>query len=503
MQLVETNSATKSRVNISGVGPRLRSTPSATTTIRSAMTLAVLCILVVARPAQAQTESVLYNFTGGADGSTPQGKLTFHGGNLYGTTWGGGLGSGTVFELSPNGDGGWSETVLYNFCSAANCADGANPTYSYVMFDSSGNLYGTAFAGGANGSGAVFELSPVGSSWKETVLYSFANSPDGANPVNGMIMDSAGKLYGTTYAGGTAGNGTVFEMSPSGGSWTEKVIYEMHSNFAGLAMDAAGNIYGTNWGAAFKLSSNGKGGWKAAVISRFVGGVQPNGTLVLDSAGNLYGTTFATAGYGNVYELSRGANGEWTRTTLYAFGKSTPSHPLGGVVLDSAGNIYGTTTQGGIYQAGNVFELVSLGAGKYKFKAVKPFDGENGGQVDSGLILDSSGYIYGTGSVGGMDGYGVVFECNAYATATTTTLTVSPNPAQPGGTVTFTATVTPFPPDGELVTFEKIAQAPLSGGKAVFQTSTLPVGTTPVRAIYFGDFRFLASRSSWVYEHVQ
>lgn len=103
MQLVETNSATKSRVNISGVGPRLRSTPSATTTIRSAMTLAVLCILVVARPAQAQTESVLYNFTGGADGSTPQGKLTFHGGNLYGTTWGGGLGSGTVFELSPNG----------------------------------------------------------------------------------------------------------------------------------------------------------------------------------------------------------------------------------------------------------------------------------------------------------------------------------------------------------------------------------------------------------------
>ena len=505
MQVVNTNPLTTGPLKTSKVTAGSRLTHGASPNVRCAFILAILSamLLISACAAEAQTESVLYNFTGGADGASPQSKLTFYNGNLYGTTNSGGAGSGTVFELSPNGSGGWSETVLYNFCSLAGCTDGANPTDSYVMFDASGNLYGTAFAGGANGDGVVFELSPNGSSWTETVLYSFANSPDGANPVNGLIKDASGNLYGTTYNGGSAGNGTVFELTPSGSSWTEKVIYEMNSNYAGLVMDGAGNIYGTNWQVAFKLSPNGSGGWKPSIISSFTAGTNPNGTLVLDSAGNLYGTTYATAGYGNVYKLSRGSNGKWTRTTVYAFGKSTPSHPLGGVVLDSAGNIYGTTTQGGLHQAGNVFELVSLGAGKYKFKAIQPFDGENGGQVLSSLILDSSGYIYGTGSVGGVDGYGVVFECNAYATATTTTITSAPNPSTQGEMVTFTATVTPAPPDGELITFEQLAQVPLSGGKAVFQISTLPVGTTKVRAIYYGDFNFLPSTSSWIYQHVE
>ena len=505
MQLVETHKMTEGRVNSSGVGPRFGSTQRLASIIRGAMTLAALTalLLIAARSAQAQTEAVLYNFTGGNDGSTPQSKLVFQGGNLYGTTKLGGLGSGTVFELSPNGTGGWSETVLYNFCSVSNCADGANPTYSYVTFDSAGNMYGTTFAGGANGFGTVFELSPQGSTWTETVLYSFANSPDGENPVNGLIVDSAGNMYGTTYNGGSAGFGTVFELSPAAGNWTEKVIYEMHSNYAGLVMDGSGNIYGTNHKAAFKLTPNGSGGWKSAVISGFGSAVNPNGTLVLDSAGNLYGTTYLGGnGNGNVFKLSH-SGGKWVKTSLYTFGATTPNRPLGGLVFDSQGNLYGTTTAGGIHHAGDAYELVSLGGGKYKFRVLQPFDGENGGMPLSSLVLDSSGYLYGTCSVGGVDGYGVLAEFNANATVTTTTISAVPNPAQSGATVTFTATVTPAPPDGELITFEAIGQAPLSGGKAVFQTSVLPLGYTKVRAIYFGDFNFYQSRSAWVYEHVK
>src|SRR5271167_2813992 len=247
MQSAVTNSVTNGRLNGSNVGPRYRSTKVAAATLRSAMTLAVLSVLllIAARPAQAQTESVLYNFTGNPDGANPESGLASNNGNLYGTTYTGGLGYGTVFELSPNGSGGWTETVIYNFCSIANCPDGANPTYANVIFDSLGNLYGTAFAGGGNGYGAVYELSPTQSGWTEKVLYSFANSPDGANPVNGLVMDTAGNLYGTTYAGGSTGKGTVFRLSPSGGNWTEKVVEDISSTYSGLAMDAHGNIFGT------------------------------------------------------------------------------------------------------------------------------------------------------------------------------------------------------------------------------------------------------------------
>jgi uncharacterized repeat protein (TIGR03803 family) len=511
MQSVERNTLTKGRMNISDIRPRYRSTPGVTSTLRGVMTLAVLSalLLIAARPAQAQTEALLYNFTGGSDGSGPQSRLTFHGGNLYGTTNSGGLGYGTVFELSPNGSGGWTETVLYSFTGGT---DGANPTYSYVTFDSAGNLYGTAYAGGNLGActaatppgcGVVYKLSP-GTTWTETVLHSFGgNSNDGINPVNGLIMDSTGHLYGTTYGGGSAGNGTVFQMTPSGGSWTETVIYQMSSNYAGLVMDGSGNIFGTNFKSAFKLSPNGKGGWKPAVIYTFGAGANPNGTVVLDRAGNIYGTTLAGGGNGNVYKLTPGTSGKYTRTNLYSFSATSVNHPLAGVVLDSAGNVYGTTTRGGIHDDGNVFELVSNGTGSYKFKVLQAFAGTNGYEPYASLIQDSSGYLYGTTSLGGSNGSGIVFEVNANATFTTTTLTSSPNPSNQGDLVTFTATVTPAPPDGELITFEQIAQAPLKNGQAVFQTSTLPVGYTKVRAIYFGDFQFYQSRSGWVYQHVK
>ena len=502
------NSVTKSRLNISDVGPRFRAPKVATATIRMAMTLAVLSVLLLSasRPAQAQGEAVLYSFTGNPDGSNPESQLTASGGNLYGTTYSGGLGSGTVFELSPNGSGGWTETVLYEFCSEQNCADGANPTYGYVTLDSQGNLYGTAYTGGANGYGVVYKLSPGESGWTETVLYSFANSPDGANPVNGLIVDATGNFYGTTYGGGSAGNGTVFELSQSAGTWTEQVLYEISSTYSGLTMDAHGNIFGTEYRAVFELSPKRRGGWNPRVIYNFTdpskNGINPNGTPVLDSAGNIYGTTYGggPGGDGVAYELSPGKKG-WTEKILQAFGKQN-SHPLAGLVFDSAGNLYGTTSEGGRFGAGTVFELKADGSGGYKYEVRLAFTGEDGNDAYASMIWDS-GYLYGTTYIGGSSGDGTVFAVNPNAAVTTITLTSSPNPSNYGQTVTFTARVTPAPPDGEMIIFEMIGEGQLHGGKAVFKTSTLPVGKTKVRAIYFGDLNFYPSRSIWHYQEVE
>src|SRR5208283_5042064 len=240
--------------------------------IRIALTLVLLSALLpmAARPAQAQTETALYNFTGGSDGSAPYGPLTPDGkGNFYGTTSGGGaFGGGTVFELSPNGSGGWNESTLYSFCSVApNCADGANSTVygSYVTFDSLGNLYGTTWAGGAYGYGVVFKLSPVGTSWEETVLYNYDGGA-GYGVVAGVIFDPEGNLYGTTY-------GAIFELSPSGGGWTEQTIFNegYGGGWAGLIMDVHGNIFGVGSGSVFELSPNGSGGWNSTVIHSFAG----------------------------------------------------------------------------------------------------------------------------------------------------------------------------------------------------------------------------------------
>jgi uncharacterized repeat protein (TIGR03803 family) len=174
-----------------------------------------------------------------------------------------------------------------------------------VIFDSAGNLYGTAYNGGANEYGVVFELIPVGGSWTETVLYNFGSYPgDAGNPVNGLIMDTAGNLYGATYSGGD-GNGTVFELGPYGGGWTEQghLRLRLLPTWAGLTMDAAENIFGKTYSTVFELSPNGEGGWNPTVIHTFTGSPihtftgSPKdaygafGTPVLDKAGNLYGTT--------------------------------------------------------------------------------------------------------------------------------------------------------------------------------------------------------------------
>lgn len=496
------NSTTKSCLEIPGTRPKVRSMKLATAMIHGSIALAVLSApLIVARPAQCQTENAMYSFTGTPDGANPYAGLTLNDGNFYGTTYSGGLaGDGTVFEISPNGSGGWTETILYSFCSETSCADGENPFFSSLIFDSKGNLYGTTYNGGANGDGVLFELSPLGGGWVETVRYSFAGTPDAANPIAGLIWDSAGNLYGTSYNGGVGNIGTVFEASPNGsGGWTEQVITSLAEIDAGLTINSAGDIFGTTNTTVFKLIPNGSGGYeKPRTLYTFpttnLRGETPEGTLTLDSSGSLYGTTRAggTEGDGTVYKLTLGTNGKYTQHVLHSFG-SKGMTPYGGVLLDSSENIYGSTKFGGAHGDGVIYELV---APTNTERVLFAFNGENGnGPYDS--LLYSGGYLYGTTYTGGVDGMGTVFVVNPAAAVTTTTLTSSPNPSIAGEAVTFTATVSPAPPDGEVVVFEAIGQSTMTGGIATYTTSAFPAGTHKVRAVYEGDLNFITSMSAW------
>jgi uncharacterized repeat protein (TIGR03803 family) len=262
---------------------------------------------------------VLHTFTGGNDGGNPlAGLIMDAAGNLYGTTRGGGtncLGCGTVFKLAPTGDGTWKETVLYNFCSVANCADGEQP-FAGLVSDSAGNFYGTTFTGGIGtcapeGCGVIFELTPIADGWKETVLHSFTGGEDGANPAASLVLDAAGNLYGTTAYGGATGEncfhdlsgtgcGVAFQLTPTSNGWKGAVLHTFTGNrdggnpLAGLTLDSSGNLYGTaasggnvsdckefqydGCGVVFELSAaSSKGGWKEAVLHAFTGGVDGYG----------------------------------------------------------------------------------------------------------------------------------------------------------------------------------------------------------------------------------
>jgi uncharacterized repeat protein (TIGR03803 family) len=486
-------SAKKSRFKMSNL---------AAAAVRGAFAIAVLsALLVAARPAQAQTENVIWNFTGSPDGASPYSSVTLNDGNFYGTSYLGGLNNdGAVYEVSPNGTGGYTEQVIYNFCSETNCADGENPSFANLVFDSNGNIYGSTYNGGANGDGVVFKLTPSGGAWVETVLYSFAGSPDAANPIAGLIWDASGNLYGTSYNGGTNNIGTVWELSPNGsGGWTETVVASLSEIDAGLTINSAGDIFGTTNNTVFELTPNGTGGYNAAkTLSTFSSsgakGTGPEGTLVIDGSGNLYGTTRAGGKYANgtVYKLTLGAKGTYTESILCSFDTAGVT-PYGGVILDGSGNLYGATKLGGKNSNGMVYELV---APKYTQKVLMALNGENGSEPVDSLLL-SGGYLYGTTSDGGSDGNGAVFVVNPAAAVTTTALTSSANPSTSGEAVTFTATVTPAPPNGEVVVFEPLGQSPMTGGVATFTTSSLKVGTTNIRAVYGGDLNFLTSMSAW------
>jgi uncharacterized repeat protein (TIGR03803 family) len=330
------------------------------------------------------TDTVLYAFGNGSDGGNPYGGLLADkAGNFYGTTNSGGAGYGVVFELSPASGGGYTEKVLHSFSGT----DGANP-FGGVVADSAGKLYGTTKFGGSSGYGTVYELSPAsGGVYTETVLHSFSGA-DGWNPVSTLIIDSAGKLYGTTQGGGDLslahgyGVGTVFELSPaSGGSYTEAVLYAFQGNGDGsnpraaVVADGAGNFYsavpytsydashgsGSGNGLVFELSPT-SGGYKQTVLHAFSGGgdgANPFGDLIADHAGNLYGTAVygGVSGDGMVYELSP-SSGAYMEATLYSFaGGSDGANPVSGLAVDGAGNVYGTTQYGGTSSAGVIYEI--------------------------------------------------------------------------------------------------------------------------------------------------
>lgn len=395
--------------------------------------LAIFSVALFVTSAWAAHETVLHSFGRGTDGVQPVGGVIFDtAGNLYGTTTGGGIhGYGTVFELTPRESGGWSEEVLHSF----NGADGSVPGAGLTL-DSLGNLYSTTLLGGIHfGVGAVFEMSPRdGGDWTEKVIHSFNdNGTDGYLVYAGLIQDAAGNLYGTTYDGGIHGFGTVFELSPRmGGGWTEKVLHSFQrygtdgaNPEANLILDPNGNLYGTTYeggihdfGTVFELTPRGDGDWTEKVLrsfSRYGGhGNTPTAGLILDAAGNLYGTSL-TGGihlYGTVFELIPGEDGTWTDKVLHSFGHSDDgAFPSANLIFDAAGNLYGTTENGGTANGGTVFELERNAEGGWTEKVLHNFGyGTDGRSPTAGLIFDAAGNLYGTTESGGIHGAGTVFE---------------------------------------------------------------------------------------------
>src|SRR5258708_5065837 len=380
-------------------------------------------------------ETILYNFSGGTDGSTALSTLISDAsGNLYGTTeFGGASTFGTVFELSPQAGGGWTQTVLHSFTAS----DGSNP-WAAVIFDAAGNLYGTTRSGGIHSFGTVFKLSPqAGGGWTQTVLHNFnATSTDGQDPIGGLILDSAGNLYGTTELGGAYGKGTAFELLPqAGGAYREKVLHSFGNGTDGqipvatLMFDAAGNLYGTTaaggtngGGTVFELSPQSGGGWRETRLANFSAAGSnpngPNGAMVFDLAGNLYTTTYFGGFFsgGAVVELSPKAGGGYTAKVIHSFGGTNDGlNPYAGLTLDSSGNLYGTT-QGGFSSTGRsqgeVFELSPKTGGGFSETVLYRFStsGSDGGVPYGGVILDAAGNLYGTTSSGGSFIHGTVYQ---------------------------------------------------------------------------------------------
>jgi uncharacterized repeat protein (TIGR03803 family) len=315
------------------------------------------------------------------------------------------------------------EKILHNF-NNTNGKDGYSPEAGLV-FDSSGNLYGTTNVGGLHQGGAAFELSPVKTGgWFERVLFSFATKKPGDFPRANLVLDGAGNLYGTTYQGGTFGGGVAFQLKHVPGSgWKETILYDLGRDeaasrpMASMVFDAAGNLYGTagsegpyNAGVVFELSPDGDGTWTASVLHSFAGGPAdgraPFANVILDSAGNLYGTTRNGGAhtYGTVFELSPVGDGTWTQLLLHSFQKNNGDgyNPWGGVIFDKARNLYGTTIAGGAYGGGTVFKLSPASGGGWSERILHSFgNGTDGNEPAVGLVADASGNLYGVTSRGG------------------------------------------------------------------------------------------------------
>lgn len=371
----------------------------------AAVVAAMLSLTGFIGSAEATSLQTLYNFCSlGApckDGYGPQSALLMdQSGNLYGMlNEGGAFNHGAVYQLSPNATGTtWTYTVLHSFCPPGSgiCVDGAAP-FGRLITDKSGNLYGTTSGGGARGGGTVFELSPNATRtvWTLTVLYNLGSQKgDGVASRGGLVMDQSGRLYGTAARGGTYSQGAIFELTPPSGTttaWTEKVIYSFGANggnkdgtgpYAGLIMDKPGKLYGTTYvgglngyGTVFSLTppSGTQMLWTDAILYDFCSqakcadGIEPTASLIMDTAGNLYGTTYKggsslTPNDGTVFELTPNAGKTpWKETVLYNFCSKADcvdgTGPWADVIIDGVGNLYGTTIDGGAKGEGAIFKL--------------------------------------------------------------------------------------------------------------------------------------------------
>ena len=407
--------------------------------MRAALTaLAIVFVLAVVatQAAQGQTYTVLHTFTGQSDGYQPYCTLIMdNGGNLYGTSSEVGNGAGTTFELKHAGSN-WVLKTLYSFSGP----DGAIP-YGGVAFGPDGALYGVTAQGGGAKDGTIYRLTPKASScksvscpWILTTLHSFAGSGDGRLPhFVAPAFDAEGNLYGTTGLGGANDEGAIFQVARSDGGWTESVIHSMNDFTegayppSGVVADQAGDLYGVveyspnGFGSVFELSAS--NGWMLSVLYTFDGradGGTPIGSLIIDAAGNLYGTTSSNGngGAGTVFELSPTGNG-WTYAVLYSFTGPNNGGPAAPLTMDASGDLYGTAVTAGANGYGSVFKLTHTQNG-WTHTSLHDFDRSDGAGPYGGLVLDSSGNIYGTTAYGGATGgncfgpggigCGVIFE---------------------------------------------------------------------------------------------
>lgn len=391
----------------------------------------LLLLAAVTIPSAAQTFTILHPFTGKQDGASPYGITIDRAGNLYGAAQLGGLGYGTIFQLKHK-TGGWVFAPLYSFQGGS---DGAGPWS--VTFGPDGTLYGTTISGGGGscgpGCGTVFNLRPPASAcksalcpWAETVLYRFAGVPDGAQPYldGALVFDQSKNIYGATSLGGANNFGTVYQLTPSGGGWSESVLYNFTGGSngqnpeGGLTFDKSSNLYGTTFGPArggvvYELSPSGSD-WEEMTLHTFensTDGSDSSSGVIFDQAGSLYGATQSGGpnGGGTVFQMTPSGGG-WTFDVLYPFTGGFFNGPSGGLIMDGAGNLYGTTFSDGEYRNGNVFKLTPSGSG-WAYTSLHDFTGAvDGGVPAAALVLDSSGNLYGTTTVGGLYGKGVVFE---------------------------------------------------------------------------------------------
>lgn len=381
------------------------------------ITIGIAAVAAFVLPAVAATETVLYSFTDSGTGY-PNGTLYFANGSLYGTGSGDEKSAdGQVFELT-NRAGSWKEKTLVTF-------DGANGSMPFAgpIRGADGVFYGTTAYGDAFNGGNVYALSRKGGKWVGLTVWAFGGtSGDGIQPTCDLVIDKSGNLYGTTYGGGAYNLGTVFELSKANGVWTETVLHSFVGNgdggepYAGLTLARSEIFYGTTQyggnygnGAIFRLFRSG-GVWKERVLYSFTGGSdgsEPLGRLIGDKNGALYGTTYAGGGNdaGVVFVLSRSA-GKWTETVLHSFDpfNGDGENPFAGLTWGPSGSLYGTTALG----AGTVFQLVNSG-GVWNETILHKFGKGDGISPHGGVTLDKNGVLYGATEIGGTNNLGTVW----------------------------------------------------------------------------------------------